>query len=282
MAKLRWNPEEYRQVNQLQHESALLGLHRYCNLSQNDHVLDIGCGDGSLINKVVQQFELSYVQAVDRSTDMISHAKQNYDASDIRFAVADVTNLHEVKSQSVDWVLVCSILHWVGDLDKAFAEIERVLKPGGQCFIVHWPYNEAIYLPIKQLMGDPRWEGLSVALTAMPPSADRRCLQMLCQYQGLTVSVLEDRTWFPFNTSLDYFSRFLLALLPLHEWLPEDQHALFIEQVTDNALSIYARQGEGIAIPMRCIYAVAQKPNAVEAAQYEPAKETLHSERRTY
>ncbi|WP_027707634.1 class I SAM-dependent methyltransferase [Zooshikella ganghwensis] len=259
MAKLRWNPEEYRLVNQLQHESALLGLHQYCNLSSHDQVLDIGCGDGSLINKIVQQFELSHVQAVDRSVEMISHAKQNYETPGVRFGIADVTNLDQFDSQSMDWVFVCSILHWVSNLDKAFAEIERVLKPGGQCFIVHWPYNEAIYLPVKQLMSDPQWEKLSIALTAMPPSADQRCLQMLFQHHGFTISVLEDRTWFPFATSIDYFAQFLLALLPLQEWLPEEKHREFVDQIVNNALAIYARQDGGIAIPMRCIYGVVQK-----------------------
>lgn len=98
-------------------------------------ILELGCGDGSLWKKNLE-FISNYwnITLTDFSNGMLKDAKKNLGSKTQRFKfeIADAQNI-PFESNSFDIVIANHMLYHVTDKDKAFSEIQRVLKPNG-CF----------------------------------------------------------------------------------------------------------------------------------------------------
>lgn len=97
---------------------------------QGKKVLDIGCGTGRLIKKMVEKGGI--VTGADISPEMLKIAKKKFD--ELEFVEADIENL-PFKNESFDVVVAAFVIVHLKDLKRAFDEVYRVLKPGGS-FIV--------------------------------------------------------------------------------------------------------------------------------------------------
>lgn len=97
-------------------------------------LLDIGYGGGIFLPELSERCdELSGVDIhhnMDKVQEML--AKEHVKAA---LSFGDVTDLKQFADGSFDRVVCISVLEFVGDLDKAFSEIARVLKNGGDAII---------------------------------------------------------------------------------------------------------------------------------------------------
>jgi ubiquinone/menaquinone biosynthesis C-methylase UbiE len=89
-------------------------------------ILDLGCGTG-IYTKILKR-RGAKVQGIDISPKMIEIAKQYVKGID--FKVGSAAKL-PYKSGTFDIVLASLVVHYFGNLDKAFGEIRRVLKKNG-------------------------------------------------------------------------------------------------------------------------------------------------------
>ena len=104
---------------------------------------DVGCGRGDFLGVLSKNF--SKVIAVDFSSEMLKFAKsRNKELQNIKFIEADARKLSEL-GLSVDVLFaINSILHpKVRDVEHAFSEIIKSIKPGG-VFIGIFPSMEAV------------------------------------------------------------------------------------------------------------------------------------------
>ncbi|MES2137133.1 MAG: methyltransferase domain-containing protein [Pseudomonadota bacterium] len=89
-----------------------------------EHVLDVGCGDGALTQKIVERG--ASVVGIDNSLSMVAAAKARrldarlMDAAELRF------------SEAFDAAFSNATLHWVLDKERAARAIWFALKPGGR------------------------------------------------------------------------------------------------------------------------------------------------------
>jgi len=98
------------------------------------HSLEIGAGTGYFSLNLIQTGVVRRATATDISPGML----EALDASAARIGVRDVVETVEADAESLpfadgafDLVLGHAVLHHVPDLDAAFAEFFRVLRPGG-------------------------------------------------------------------------------------------------------------------------------------------------------
>lgn len=91
-------------------------------------VLDIGCGVGSLLRQVKDQHPYIKGVGLDFAPGMVAVAKERY--SDLTFVCADACAL-PFDEEMFDVVFSSSSYQWVNDLQKAFNDVKRVLKPKG-------------------------------------------------------------------------------------------------------------------------------------------------------
>ena len=77
--------------------------------------------------------ETGHVIGVDMTAEMIAKARENAENSgfdNVEFRLGEIEHL-PVRSDSIDVVISNCVLNLVPDKQRAFAEIYRVLKPGG-------------------------------------------------------------------------------------------------------------------------------------------------------
>lgn len=106
----------------------------HAGLQAGQTVLDLGCGAG--LDAFVARSQIGdsgHVIGVDMTAEMIARARENAQKSgfaNVEFRLGEIEHL-PVVSDSVDVVISNCVLNLVPDKEKAFAEIFRVLKPGG-------------------------------------------------------------------------------------------------------------------------------------------------------
>jgi ubiquinone/menaquinone biosynthesis C-methylase UbiE len=101
-------------------------------VGKNSDVLDLGCGYGEFINNIRARRKI----AVDLNPDARSHLDK-----DITFILSPGTDLSPVPDANVDVVFASNFLEHLpskAECDVVFAEIKRVLRPGGR-FIAMGP-----------------------------------------------------------------------------------------------------------------------------------------------
>jgi len=120
-------------------EDADLGLGcglpvEHAGLERGQTVLDLGSGAG--LDAFVARNEVGptgWVIGVDMTSEMIARARANAFRSEydnVEFRLGEIEHL-PVRSGTVDVVISNCVLNLVPDKRRAFAEIYRVLKPGG-------------------------------------------------------------------------------------------------------------------------------------------------------
>jgi malonyl-CoA O-methyltransferase len=96
-------------------------------------VLDLGCGTGR--HALWLAGAGATVTAVDFSEGMLARARRKPGAGAIRFVVHDIQTRLPFEDGPFDRVLSGLVLEHIRDLDPFFAEVRRVLRPGGRALL---------------------------------------------------------------------------------------------------------------------------------------------------
>ncbi|MGV3589391.1 MAG: class I SAM-dependent methyltransferase [Adhaeribacter sp.] len=95
--------------------------------------LEIGCGTGKNTAWLIQKAE--QVTAVDLSEEMLARAKEKVSANNVTFMQADITTEWPFETESFDLVSFSLVLEHIADLNFIFAQVAKVLKPGGHVYL---------------------------------------------------------------------------------------------------------------------------------------------------
>lgn len=119
----------------------MLQIVRELDLRPDSAALDVGCGSGTHSFRLATHFGLSVlgVDPFQRNLDAAREARRDVPeeiASRVTLGRGSATDL-PVPDSSVDLVWCRSVLVHVADLDLAYAEFARVLRPGGRAVIHH-------------------------------------------------------------------------------------------------------------------------------------------------
>ena len=104
------------------------------------HILDIGCGDGQLVNALVCQNQV-HVVGLDNSNHGFSDAKNiAKQAATYQFidCVEGDAQQMAFKTNHFEAVILTFSLHHIEDTNLALQEIHRILAPGGKVIIGEW------------------------------------------------------------------------------------------------------------------------------------------------
>jgi len=94
--------------------------------------LDVGCGNGWVVRKIVKENKCKKATGIDKSKKMIIQAKNKIDNKEEEFIHTDIESW-EYKGK-FDYVFSMEALYYSDSIEKSLRKIFRLLKPGGQFF----------------------------------------------------------------------------------------------------------------------------------------------------
>ena len=116
------------------------------SVQDGDRVLDVGCGNGSLLSRLAQANKIEGF-GTDISPQMIKNAAIRCPA--FRFAVSGCETI-PFDDHSMDIITVCAAYHHFPDVGGFALEAKKLLRPGGSIYVAEI-YLPAIIRPVVNL-----------------------------------------------------------------------------------------------------------------------------------
>ena len=105
-------------------------------LAGSESVLDLGCGDGVLTERIADLVPGGRVLGIDASEGMVRSARM-LETGNLRFLVFDIFDLgsagqNPAFGSGFDVIFSNATLHWIADHRRLLSDCRRLLRPGGR------------------------------------------------------------------------------------------------------------------------------------------------------
>jgi len=157
----KWNAQDYQKNSGIQLKWGRELIDKL-KLQGNEHVLDIGCGDGKITAEIAAIVSKGKATGTDNSSDMIAVACRTFPTCDYTNLDFLQMDMRELSFESAyDVVFSNAALHWVSDHRSVLSGISRCLKKGGRILLqMGGRGNVAGMLSVVTAMTQqPRWAG---------------------------------------------------------------------------------------------------------------------------
>ncbi|MBU1070872.1 class I SAM-dependent methyltransferase [Patescibacteria group bacterium] len=109
------------------------------SIENKDRVLDIGCGEGRLLQKFGPNYNYT---GIDFSKKLIGLARERYGGKNCKFIVGDITNENTWNDlEKFDKVFAVAVIHHLPSKKEQLYVLKKMkkhLKPGGVVYISFW------------------------------------------------------------------------------------------------------------------------------------------------
>jgi len=218
----------------------------FVGVEDGEHLLDVGCGTGSLSATLARVTRASKVVGIDPSRGFIEYARtQNADPR-LSFEVGDAQNL-PYPNDSFDRSMALLVVNFIPDAPKAVREMARVTRPGGVVATTMWDASR-----VNEL-NNTFWDGaVAIDATAKRPAerpgsyGSGELLSALLKGAGLTNIQVTDWTMpCQFSSFQDYWGPITQRQGPSGAFLAQlsqDQLAALRERLRQN---LFADRADG-------------------------------------
>jgi len=131
----KWNAADYA-ANSIVQQNWARELIAKLHLRGDEHILDVGCGDGKVTAEIAQAIPQGSATGIDASAEMIAFAKETFPKGkvpNLKFQVMDARKIKFAKQ--FDVIFSNAALHWVDDHQRFLQRAGAVLKPGGRLVV---------------------------------------------------------------------------------------------------------------------------------------------------
>ena len=118
---------------------------------QNKTILDLGCGNGYLTNKLAKKAKK--VIGMDFAEKLLLHAKKNFSADNIEFIQADATQKLPLADNESEVMIVNMVAQYLPELKNLVKEAHRILKKNGQAIVIVDHPAHSLFLRAQKLIG---------------------------------------------------------------------------------------------------------------------------------
>ncbi len=138
------------------------------NIQDGWTMLDIGCGGGATLKRLLKRSQGSMVYGIDISEESVSKAREvNADVLDKRVFVQQGTATKlPYEDGKFDLVTAVETVYFWPDLPHCLQEVRRVLKPGGRFAVM-----------VEMVDTDSKWTNLVEGMTAYTPEQIKQMLE---------------------------------------------------------------------------------------------------------
>ncbi len=245
-----WDAEGYSKASSQQQKWArelITGL----GLKGDEHLLDIGCGDGKVTVELAGLLPRGFVTGIDVSSEMIDFAREAFPPEtcpNLDWQVMDAATL--TFEGGFDLVFSNATLHWIVDQRPVLAGIVRALEPGGRLAVSMGGRGNAgeVVEVFGSLIAADEWSACFDEL-ANPygfygPEEYRGWLEEAGLVPVRVELVPKDMTQ-PGRDGLAAWVR--TTWLPFTMRVPEDRREEFIYEIVDTYLEAHPLDTDGLA-----------------------------------
>jgi len=103
-----------------------------------DNVLDLACGTGELLQRIMEDAPEAGLTGVDLAPNMVDRARHKLaERSEVQIQQADAHDL-PFADESFDVVVCANTFHYFTHPEQVLREARRVLRPGGRLVLLDW------------------------------------------------------------------------------------------------------------------------------------------------
>jgi trans-aconitate methyltransferase len=154
-----WNPADYA-ANSVVQQTWARELIAKLNLRGDEHILDLGCGDGKITAELARAVPHGFVTGTDASAEMIAFAQKTFPKSEISNLKFEIADAREIRfKEKFDLVFSNAALHWVDDHQAILRGAAAALKSGGRLVVSCGGKGNAheVFLALRPEMRLKRW-----------------------------------------------------------------------------------------------------------------------------
>lgn len=248
--EMRWNAADYA-ANSAMQQSWARELIAKLNLRGDEHILDMGCGDGKVTAELARAVPAGSVTGVDASPQMIEFAQKNFPASaisNLRFQIMDARQLKF--SCPFDLIFSNAALHWVDDHPAFLRGAAAALKSGGRLVVSCGGKGNAqdVFVALRGEMRLKRWREffrkLKAAYFFHSPAEYEKWLPRF-GFKTQAVQLAPKDATYPGRAGLAAWLR--TTWLPYLQRVPENLREEFTDAVVDRFLARHPLDEAGLA-----------------------------------
>ena len=156
---MKWNAADYA-ANSAAQQIWARELIAQLHLRGDEHILDVGCGDGKVTAEIARAVPKGSVTGIDASPEMIGFARKTFPPSKIpnlKFQIMDARHIR--LARRFDVVFSSSVLHWVDDHPAFLRGAAACLRPGGRLVVSCGGKGNAqdVFVALRPEMRLKRW-----------------------------------------------------------------------------------------------------------------------------
>jgi trans-aconitate 2-methyltransferase len=219
------------------------------DLHGNEHILDVGCGDGKVTAEIAQAVPRGSATGIDASPQMIEFAKKTFPTSaipNLEFHIMDARQIHFAKK--FDAVFSNAVLHWVDDHPAFLRGAASVLRSGGRLIVSCGGKGNAqdVFVATRPEMRLKQWcgffRGMGKPYFFYSPEDYEKWLPHF-GFKMIDVRLAPKDAVFNGRESLATWLR--TTWLPYVQRVPEDLREEFIAGVTERYVAKHPPDAEG-------------------------------------
>jgi trans-aconitate methyltransferase len=244
----KWNAADYA-ANSVVQQTWARELMAKLNLRGDEHVLDVGCGDGKVTAEIAKAVPRGLVTGVDASPQMIKFAKKTFPASKISNLEFRIMDARQIKfAQSFDMIFSNAALHWVDDHEIILRGAALVLKSGGRLVVSCGGKGNAqdVFAALRPEMRLKRWREFFRQMPApyffySPEDYAKWLPKYGFQIQNILLAP-RDATY---KGTKGFATWLRTTWIPYVQRVPENLREEFIESVTQRYIAKHPLDAEG-------------------------------------
>ena len=235
-----WNPKVYSKTEKKRIKNVFdfLGKYSYV-LKGNEHILDIGCGNGMVMAEIAKLVPDGYVLGIDVSEKMLLFAREHFSVPNVSFKQMGATKLNF--DSEFDLVVSFSCLHWVKDQSTVLMGIKKALKPGGRVAILLYPKHDLLWKAIEKLIASEKWKHYFTNFIDTYYHYDVDNYTRLAQGVGLKIQSINESE--SFYKDKQEFKNITKGWLPHLVLIPVDQQNDFIDELIEGIEHLFSLCG---------------------------------------